>query len=981
MDENRYRQYLHLIQELLRCPLGRERTILAENSNLLDAGLADTIRQMESYLAAQAEPAKVELLLKLVQTIQQPETESNPTPKDEEIALPESVKQILAAFEQFIRAETPTESQQVLEAHPELLSEEADRVIQQFIAGARQQGNEEAARVFTQRYELIARCREVGIEEGFATKRGSSSGGIPPELAAIIEEIVQLTSIREMPRRVQLCQQALSLIQREQNPPLWAALQGQLGNSLYQTPLGNRAENIEQAIAAYQQALEVRTRTAMPVEWATTMMNLANAYSDRIRGERAENIESAIAAYQQALEVRTRTAMPVEWATTMNNLATAYSDRIRGERAENIESAIAAYQQALEVTTRTAMPVEWATTMMNLANAYRVRIRGERAENIESAIAAYQQALDIFLPEALPIDCRRTARLLGNLYGSENRWSEATKSYQIALEAVEVLYEASLSLTGKKEELAATGDLFHRTAYSLTCTGHLSEAVVTLEQGRARSLSETMARDRADLERVKILAPEVYESYQQAASLLRSLEAQERIRSTIEATNQVSVTPEGIRQQALQARQKLNDAIQQIRQLPGYENFLALPTFEDISQALKPDEPLIYLTTTQYGSLALIVHCTSTTDPSVESLRLDTLTDAQLRELLIGAEGASELDGWFQAYDNRQNNPQAWFNTIDRVTNELWSKLMEPVISYLKQRSVQQAILIPTGLLGLLPLHAAWTEDLDKPCDCRYALDEISFTYTPNARSLITAREIATRIPPDALLAVDEPRPVKANELPNSEREVQTAIETFPNHSIFRHEQATQQAVKNALSDYSVLHFSCHGYANFTEPLNSGLAMAHDEILSLRDLFDLRLDGVRLAVLSACETALPGFKTIDEVVSLPTGMLQAGVAGVAASLWSVSDISTMMLMARFYELWRNEGLKPPEALRQAQQWVRDTTNGEKADHFENFLPVFSTTRMATSTADALWHELILENPDERNFSHPFHWAAFTYTGV
>ena len=54
------------------------------------------------------------------------------------------------------------------------------------------------------------------------------------------------------------------------------------------------------------------------------MMNLATAYSDRIRGDRAENLEQAIAAYQQALEVMTRQAMPVEWATVMMNLANAY---------------------------------------------------------------------------------------------------------------------------------------------------------------------------------------------------------------------------------------------------------------------------------------------------------------------------------------------------------------------------------------------------------------------------------------------------------------------------------------------------------------------------------------------------------------------------------------------------------------------------------------------------------------------------------
>jgi hypothetical protein len=55
-----------------------------------------------------------------------------------------------------------------------------------------------------------------------------------------------------------------------------------------------------------------------------------NAYCDRIRGDKAENIEMAIASYTAALTVYTRDAFPEQWAETQNNLATAYSDRIRG---------------------------------------------------------------------------------------------------------------------------------------------------------------------------------------------------------------------------------------------------------------------------------------------------------------------------------------------------------------------------------------------------------------------------------------------------------------------------------------------------------------------------------------------------------------------------------------------------------------------------------------------------------------------------
>ena len=83
---------------------------------------------------------------------------------------------------------------------------------------------------------------------------------------------------------------------------------------------------------------------------------LGGSVRERTRGERADNIESAIACYQAALRVRTEAALPVDWAATQNNLGNAYSDRIRGERADNLESAIACYQAALRVYTETALP-------------------------------------------------------------------------------------------------------------------------------------------------------------------------------------------------------------------------------------------------------------------------------------------------------------------------------------------------------------------------------------------------------------------------------------------------------------------------------------------------------------------------------------------------------------------------------------------------------------------------------------------------
>jgi hypothetical protein len=61
----------------------------------------------------------------------------------------------------------------------------------------------------------------------------------------------------------------------------------------------------------------------------------------RIRGERADNLERAIAAYETVLTVLTREAFPQDWALTQCNLGNAYSDLIRGERADNLERATA----------------------------------------------------------------------------------------------------------------------------------------------------------------------------------------------------------------------------------------------------------------------------------------------------------------------------------------------------------------------------------------------------------------------------------------------------------------------------------------------------------------------------------------------------------------------------------------------------------------------------------------------------------------
>jgi CHAT domain-containing protein len=100
----------------------------------------------------------------------------------------------------------------------------------------------------------------------------------------------------------------------------------------------------------------------------------------------------------------------------------------------------------------------------------------------------------------------------------------------------------------------------------------------------------------------------------------------------------------------------------------------------------------------------------------------------------------------------------------------------------------------------------------------------------------------------------------------------------------------------------------------------------------------------------------------DEVIGLPTGLLQAGAAAVIGSLWSVDDLATAVLLARFYRLWRQDGLEMSEALRQAQRWMRDLTAEERNNTLPGIFPDGGA-------------------PAARPYSHPFFWAAFQFNGA
>lgn len=417
------------------------------------------------------------------------------------------------------------------------------------------------------------------------------------------------------------------------------------------------------------------------------------------------------------------------------------------------------------------------------------------------------------------------------------------------------------------------------------------------------------------------------------------------------------------------ARAELHEAIEQIQLIPGYERFLAPVEMDEISAAA--DHPLVYLTASDDAGVALVVR-----GDRVDSVPLPALRTAPLREWAerhrehfptAGSRGAAQRGGWDRH--------------LADLRDRLWEAVAEPLLADLS--GVPHASLVPCGLVGLLPVHVAGYRDSTRPTGFRYLIDDLSIGYVPNARALAASRRRAASTPTGRLLTVADPQAsAPADRLPYARWEAQVAAATFPGPvTQLCGPDATVERVRADLPTAWLAHFGCHGNAEPTDPLRSALRLAGDGRLHLSDIMPMRLT-LRLAVLSACSAFVPGRDLPDEVISLPTGLVQAGAAGVLAPMWPVDDHTTALLMTEFYRRWRIEcPQSPATALAGAQRWLRDATVAEVEQQWVRALDAHEAWLPEEAAEALLPHLFRSGSGDSRPWSSPAVWAAFAFTGA
>jgi CHAT domain-containing protein len=412
------------------------------------------------------------------------------------------------------------------------------------------------------------------------------------------------------------------------------------------------------------------------------------------------------------------------------------------------------------------------------------------------------------------------------------------------------------------------------------------------------------------------------------------------------------------RGESLRATTDLDKDVQTIAPADNSSDRSSFDLVEITSAA--PEEALVYLIYTERGGLALVVQNGRVDEVSLPELTADSVT-SQVNAHIAGIRSEKAQDGII---------------SLDATTRWVWDKVMGPVVERLQ--GIKTAVLVPGGLLALMPLHAAWTPNAEKICGRQYALDSLILSYAPSARALTVTRRRAESLSSSAeisgALIVADPTPTSEPALPFSDIEANVVKWHFRASTEFFGNKASLQEICSSLPGIEYVHLACHGFANLQTPLDSGILLANDEILSVRMLRDLHLNA-RLVTLSACETGISGADLPDEVVAMPTGLLQAGVAGVIASVWSVADLTTALLFVEFYRGLCYDRLSPAAALRGAQQWMRDTTQAEKVQSLQSgagrWLPNDTAQRLTS----------IINAKAGQALSSPWWWGAFAHFGT
>lgn len=254
---------------------------------------------------------------------------------------------------------------------------------------------------------------------------------------------------------------------------------------------------------------------------------------------------------------------------------------------------------------------------------------------------------------------------------------------------------------------------------------------------------------------------------------------------------------------------------------------------------------------------------------------------------------------------------------LPRIAEKLYDLIIRPGEKDLQESGVKTLVFVLDSSLQNFPMSVlSKGQENGQP---KYLIEQYNIALAPSLQ-LVDVQRFQKKNVPALIAGLSESRIIEGRpfgELKSVKDEINNIKSLLPNSTKLLDQEFTSNALTNRLnsSSFSIIHLATHGA--FSSQPDQTFIVTSDKKLRVNELDNLlrSRDPVELLVLSACET-LTGDKRAS--LGLAGVAIRGGTRSTLGTLWLVDDKSTSMLMAKFYEAFKDEKISKADALRQAQ---------------------------------------------------------------
>ena len=691
--------------------------------------------------------------------------------------------------------------------------------------------------------------------------------------------------------------------------------------------LGDYRAAISDAGAAAEIRRSLRDDIAMGEDLNT--LGLANLYLG--------NYATALSNYQQALKLDVAHDNAEGEITRENNIGNVYY--FQGRYSEALRS----YQAAMDRVNVTAgekwNPRQRELTLANLATLY------QRAGQEQTAVKLYQQLAAS--PEAMPLS--EQAQLLLNRGVLYRRLGDPVKALQLYGEA-QAMFGREHHRDGEISALRSVGlaravDLGDLPGAVEAFTAALKLAE---ESSNARGIAQSKLYRAEALRRLRRVeeaehdARGAFEAARAAGLAEEQWQAQFTLGKVAEEDGRTGYARDSFREaifaiESLRASLRLamrSEFLADKRDV--YDSMIALRLRESGTPVA---EIFSWIERSRARTLLERVRSTPASEPVLSRIQSSLGPDTVLVDFWVGADMSAAL--WVTASSaGVVRHPIPAGNAVSRLLTSLqdsgdgWRNESRSLTAQLLEQVPlrRHIIVVPDGPLSAVPF-----EVLSEPDSARLLIENHDISYLPSAQFLRPRRASAPKwLPPwrTQLVAFGDPPVAAADAFAGAERwqrltasadEVTEIARVLPGRSrIYLGMDARKRYLMGrGIEGVPLLHFSTHAVMDDEDPERSRILLAPDSAASPLDylfdaeVYDLNLNGVDLATISACDTARGKLIRGEGMEAFSRAFLAAGSSATITSLWRVADLPTADFMKQLY-YFLAQGETKAEALRSAK---------------------------------------------------------------